>query len=58
MVHGSFISHYLHNINIEEKYNHDTWLQDKIITVQVMCLVVKVAKAFLLNQLCKLTLFS
>ena len=35
MVHGSFISHYLHKINIE-KYSYNRWLQDKIIMVQII----------------------
>ena len=48
IVHGSFISHYLHKINIERKvYSHNTWLQDKIIIIitvctgHKMCMVVK-----------------
>ena len=51
-VHGSwFMVHLFHTIYItltqKEKYSHNTWLQDKIITVQVIkCVVVKVGKAF------------
>ena len=33
-VQGSFISHYLYKVNMEEKYGYNTWLQDKIITIQ------------------------
>ena len=36
-VQGSFISHYLHKINIERKvYSYNTGLQDKVITVWVI----------------------
>ena len=45
MVHSSFISHYLHNINIERKVLQQMILQDKnkYSTNYKMCVVVKVA---------------
>ena len=47
MVHSSFISHYLHNINIERKVLQQMITdKNKYSTNYKMCVVVKVAKAF------------
>ena len=46
MVHSSFISHYLHNINMERKVLQQMITRLKYSTNYKMCVVVKVAKAF------------
>ena len=52
MVHGSFISHNLHNINIERKVLQQMITdKNKYSTNYKMCVVVKVAKAFFQGEI-------